>query len=484
MRMSGKRAVGRGPAGQQTSCGSPPRPSRAAGAAAHWEPSTGQLLLYGLPALPVSMIVLSVAIYLPNFYTDDLGLPAGMLAWVFLAGRLWDAATDPLMGHLSDRTRTRWGRRRPYMFAAALPAALLYAALWAPAPSLPHGELFAYLLGTYLALYTAWTVFVIPWVSLGMELTPDYHRRTRLFGIRQAFFVAGMAAGMILPPWFARTAGSTVHGYRAMGVALGAITAAILAAAALGLREPARSASASFPFFRGLRVTFANRAFRILLAVYLTSVVGGSFIAPLTLYIGKYVIRAEWVVQYVMLAYLAGSVGSIPLWVRLARIYGKNTAWSAGLVVASVGYAISVLYGEGTWRLWIVLAAVVGAGNGCTMTLGPALSADVIDSDELETGQRREGAFTGIWSFADKAAVGLAVFIGLHGLEAIGYVPNVEQPPAVITGMKFLYCVLPAACHVLALVLFRRFPITHEVHVRIREALDARRSGSSTPGAG
>ena len=163
------------------------------------------------------------------------------------------------------------------------------------------------------------------------------------------------------------------------------------------------------------------------------SLVGGSFIAPLTLYMAKYVIVAEWAVKYVMLAYLAGALLSIPLWLRLSARVGKNRTWITALGVGTVGYALSYTYHEGTWALWICLAVVVGAANGCTMTLGPAISADVIDSDELETGQRREGAFIGVWSFVDKAAIGLAVFIGLQGLQAVGYVPKSVWPTFSLT---------------------------------------------------
>jgi GPH family glycoside/pentoside/hexuronide:cation symporter len=144
------------------------------------------------------------------------------------------------------------------------------------------------------------------------------------------------------------------------------------------------------------------------------------------------------------------------------------------MVLGTIGYALSYTYHEGTWIRWIVLAVVVGASTGCTMILGPAISADVIDSDELETGTRREGAFVGVWSFLDKGAVGLAVFVGLQGLDAIGYVPNVEQTETVIDGMKFLYCLLPAIFHLVALLVFQKFPITPQVHARIREELEAR----------
>jgi GPH family glycoside/pentoside/hexuronide:cation symporter len=443
--------------------------------------SIGQILTYGVPAFATSMILISVAIYLPNFYTDDLGVTAGMLSWVFLAGRVWDAVTDPLMGHLSDRTRTRWGRRRPYFLVSALPLCVVFYLIWSPDRSLSPNLMFLHLLIAYLALYTFWTVFAIPYASLGMELSPAYHERTRLFGGRQAFFITGTAVGMLAPVYFAAAAGDRAIGYSRMGLVLGALCLVLILVAFARLREPRNTeAHAAFPFFQGLRVTFRNRAFVVLLLVYMTSLVGGSFIAPLTLYMAKYVIKAEWVVQFVMLGYLAGSLLTIPLWLRLSARVGKNKTWITALAVGTIGYALSYSYYEGTWMRWIALAVVVGAANGCTMTLGPAISADVIDSDELETGRRREGAFIGVWSFVDKAAIGLAVFVGLQGLDAVGYVPNVEQTPTVIAGLKFLYCLLPAICHLVALLIFLRFPITPEVHAQIRAQLDARRTGGGT----
>jgi GPH family glycoside/pentoside/hexuronide:cation symporter len=447
--------------------------------------SAAQILGYSLPALVTAMILVSVAIYLPNFYTDELGVSAGMLSWVFLIGRIWDAITDPVMGHVSDRTRTRWGRRRPYFLVAAFPLWLVFYLIWSPSPVLGRGGTYLHLMVCYLVLYTFWTVFSIPYLSLGMELTPVYHERTRLFAGRQGFYLAGTAIGMLAPPIFAGMLGDKYSGYSLMAAVFGGLGVVLILIAFAQVRErPQLSAHATFPFFRGLRVTLRNRAFVVLLTVYLFSLVGGSFIAPLSLYIAKYVIKAEWAMQWVMLAYLAGSLLSIPVWLRLSARIGKKKTWSAALALATVSYAITYTYHEGTWIRWIVLAVVVGAAAGCTLTLGPAIQADVIDSDELETGRRREGAFVGIWSFSDKAAVGLAVFVGLQGLEAIGYRPNVDQTPAVVGGMKFLYCLLPAVFHLIALVIFQRFPITPEAHAEIRARLDRRAGEARPPSAG
>ena len=444
----------------------------------------GQILSYALPAFGMSMILMSVAIYLPIFYTDHLGVTAGMLSWVFLIGRVWDAVTDPMMGHLSDRTRTRWGRRRPYFLIAALPIWAAFYLIWSPNPALSTNGTFLHLLICYLALYTFWTVFSVPYTSLGMELTPAYHERTRLFGGRQGLFIAGTAAGVLAPRIFENAMGDKLAGYAQMAILFGGFTVVLILITFWRIRERPRSAASHvYPFFKGLRVTFRNRAFVVLLLVYMAAVVGGSFIAPLTLYIAKYVIVAEWVVPYVMLAYLAGMLFSIPAWLRLAKRFGKNRTWTVAMMVGTIGYAISYSYHEGTWMLWIVLAVVVGSSTGCSMTMGPAISADVIDSDELETGMRREGAFVGVWSFLDKAAVGLAIFVGMQGLDRIGYVPNVQQTPGVIEGMKFLYCLLPAVLHLAALLIFQKFPITPEVHAQIRAQLDARKAESGADGS-
>jgi len=444
-----------------------------------------QILSYGLPAFATAMIMISVAIYLPNFYTDEVGVTAGMLSWVFLAGRIWDAVTDPLMGHLSDRTQTRWGRRRPYFLISALPLWLAFYLIWSPDLSLPAETSFIYLLVYYLVLYTFWTIFNVPYVSLGMELTPAYHERTRLFAGRQGFMIVGTLVGMLAPVAFAQSWGDKASGYSVMGAIFGGLSALLILITFWRVRErPGLSTGQSFPFFKGLGVTLRNRAFIVLLLVYLFSFVGSSFIAPLTLYMATYVIQEEWVVPYVMVAYMLGTLLSIPLWLRLSRIYGKKKAWTIAMVIGTIGYALTYSYGEGTWLRWIVLAVVVGSASGCGMTMGPAISADVIDSDELETGRRREGAFIGVWSFLDKAAVGLAVFIGLQGLEQIGYQPNVEQTEQVKFGMKFLYCILPAVFHLIAVVIFQKFPITQEMHAEIRAQLEARRAANAEAESG
>jgi len=439
--------------------------------------SNKKIISYSIPTFSLSIIFMTVAIYLPNYYTDNLGVTAGMLSWVFLIGRIWDAVTDPAMGHISDRTRTRWGRRRPYFLLSALPIWFFFYLIWSPNPLLSSTRLFVHLLVCYLLLYTFWTMFNIPHYSLGMELTPDYHERSRLFGGRQAFSIVGVIIGVLIPLLFARIAGSKLIGYSCMGAIIGGLSALLIILVFFLVKEREGSIDRpTFPFYKGLRITFKNRAFVILMLTYMISLVGQSFIAPLALYMAKYVLKAdEGIIMIISPTYLIFSLLSIPLWLSLSKKYGKKKTWSGAMAIGIIGYLIVFILQEGMWLFWLMCTVPTGLAAGCTMVLGPSIQADVIDSDELETGSRREGAFIGVLSFVDKTALGIAVFIGLQGLELIGYVPNVEQTKIVITGIKFLYSILPGVLTFFALLIFQMFPMTEEVHSEIRAKLDAKK---------
>jgi GPH family glycoside/pentoside/hexuronide:cation symporter len=424
--------------------------------------------------------MMTVAVYLPNYYTDQLGVSAAMLSWVFLCGRCWDAVTDPTMGHVSDHTRTRWGRRRPYFLLSALPIWLLYYFIWSPSPSLSSTGIFIHLLVTYIALFTFWTMFNIPYYSLGMELTPDYHERNRLFGGRQIFGIIGTIVGVVSPLLFTKLTGSKVAGYPWMGIVIGGMGAMFMMTTFFSVKERQETvALPTFPFFKGLGVTFRNRAFVILMLTYLATLIGSSFIAPLAMYMAKYVVKREWVVQPLILSYMTCSLLSIPLWLFISKRIGKIKTWTAAMLLSMTGYALTYAVNEGGWLLWIICTIPTGAAAGCSMVLGPSIQADVIDSDELETGTRREGAFIGVWSFIDKAAIGVAVFLGLQGLDLIGFKPNVEQTVMVTNGIKILISFLPTALTLVAVILFQMFPITQEVHAEIRAQLEARKNGTA-----
>lgn len=448
--------------------------------------SPRQLINYGLPAFGLSIMLLAQTVYLPIFYTDTLLLGPLLLGIAFLVGKLWDAVTDPLVGYISDRTRSRWGRRRPYFLLSALPLAITFFFIWSPRASLSPTGLFLHLLILYLMFYTFWTIFSVPYISLGAEMSMDYHERTRLFGARQIIGFAGAIIGALLFD-FIRFTDDIREGYSLIAGAVGLLTMLLILVMFKGVREnPEFQTREPIRFFEGLKTTFRNRAFLILLIVFLLLLAGGIFLFPLTPYIAKYVVGNPRLVRYVVLCYIGGGAASIYLWVVLARRIGKNKTLTISMLVAAAAFFLAFTYHQGTWLRWLILAAISGTGFGCAMTIAPSIAADVIDSDELETGRRREGTFFGAWTFVEKFALGLAASIGMIGLHIFGYEPNVEQTAQVILGMKLLYCILPGVCHVAAALIFQKFPITPEVHARIRAELDRRnaaRKSEVTPQA-
>ncbi len=440
-----------------------------------------EIFSYGLPRFGSAAMFLAVGIYLPKFYTDTLLLAPAFIGWTFLIGRFWDGFTDPVMGYLSDRTKSRMGRRRPYFLVSAIPVAIAYYYLWTPPEGLKDWGLFLYVTAAYLTTYTFWTIFSIPHSSLGAEMTMDYHERTVLTGVREGLGVLGTLAGTVAPPLFIAVLASRQKGYSSMAAATGILTAVLIFICFFSVSEnPEFQKRTPIALREGLRILYRNRPFRTLVLVFVIALMGNAFVPILTMYIAHYVVKVpERIAQIVIVSYLMMAAISIVFWTRVSRRIGKKEAWGYALVLSSVVFAASTYYHEGTWVVWIFLAGLAGFGYGATFALAYSMMADVIDLDELETGRRREGAYFGVWFFLEKGALGLTAFIGLQTLDLMGYVPNVEQPLQVFWAMKFLYSILPAICFGACYFLLRRYPITQEEHARIRAEIEARKTDSS-----
>jgi GPH family glycoside/pentoside/hexuronide:cation symporter len=432
---------------------------------------------YALPRFGAAMMLLAVAVYLPKFYTDTLLLAPAFIGWTFLIGRFWDGVTDPVMGYISDATKWRMGRRRPYFLISAVPLAIGYFYLWSPPAALKDAGLFLYLTITYLLTYTFWTIFSIPHHSLGAELTMDYHARTVLTGVREAFGIMGTLVGTLAPPIFAAIFLSKQKGYSVLAAVVGVVMVVFILIAFFNLREnPEFQRQRKIAFREGIRAIFQNRPFRTLLSVFVIALMGNAFVPILTLYIADYVVKMPKIAPVIIVSYLLAATLSIVFWTRLSSRVGKKKTLSYGLLISSVIFALSTYYHTGTWLIWIVLAGLAGLGYACVLSLAPSMLADVIDLDELQTGRRREGAYFGIWFFIDKAAVGVTAFIGLQTLDIMGYVPNQDQSLRVFWAMKVLYSIVPTICFALCYFLLRRYPITQAEHNRIRAEIEAKRN--------
>ena len=443
---------------------------------------TGKKIAYAMPAFFLAVVGIPVYVYIPKFYTDVVGVDIAVLGYLLFSVRLFDALTDPVIGHLSDRTNTSAGRRRPYIALGSVMVAVSMFALFSP----PEGSALVNTIWFGVAIYLlflSWTAVVVPYESLGPEMTFDYDERTGLFGIRDGFLIAGTLAAVSSPAavqWLFGLS-ADADGERAKFFWISVIYAPLLVGSCwwcvLAIRERRRenrlSKSSMGQMFKNIR---RNRPFVILLAAYTVSAIGNNLPATLILFYVEYVLQSQLADAFLLLYFVTGIV-FLPGWIAIARKTGKKKAWLASMAV-NTGAFIGVFFlGPGDAVIYGVLVFLSGIGFGATLAIPSAIQADVIDYDELMTGERREGQYIGLWSIAKKIAAAFGVGIGLPILGLAGYVPNSEQPESVVLALKSLYALVPSLCNLAAFLIALAYPISGELHHDIRQAIERREKG-------
>jgi GPH family glycoside/pentoside/hexuronide:cation symporter len=440
-------------------------------------------LAFGAPSFAGAAMAIPLAIHLTIFYSDVVLVPLGWIALAKAISRAFDAMTDSVMGWITDRTRSRWGRRRPYMAVGAPAAALCFVALFAPPAALTPAAAGTWLLACYILYYLFHTVYLIPHYGLGPELTQDYHERSRLFGMSEAFTIAGTMAAAALPGLFVARLGER-EGYLAFAVLFAALLTLLYWNLVVQLRErPEFASHAPNPLVPGVRRVMRNHVFRILLAVYVAGAITGAIPGMLIPYFTTYVLKPEnptfWLSVFLFVYFAAGFV-LLPAWIWAARRFGKKPVWLASFVSAVTGSAAIFFVGEGQLLLTGVLLAWAGSAFGARLFLAPAIQADVIDYDELLTGKRREAQYGALWSLMTKFTVIPSMSIPLAVLQTLGYQPNVEQSETVKLAIRAMLALAPAGCALIAFVIACFYPISEAVHRRIWQGIEAHRRGEDT----
>lgn len=439
-------------------------------------------ITYAMPAFALAVVGIPVYVYLPKFYTDVVGIDIVSLGYILFSVRIFDAVTDPPIGFVSDRTETRFGRRRPYIALGSLCVALAMYCLFNPPYASPAFETVWFAVFIYL-LFLFWTVVVVPYESLGPEITFDYHDRTSLFAMRDGFLIAGTLAAASSPAaiqWLFGLA-DDAGGERAKFFWLSILYVPLIVGTCwwciLAVKElPQREHKTRTRFWQGLRQVTRNRPFVILLVAYTVSAVGNNLPATLILYYVQYVLESD-LADLFLLIYFATGILFLPGWILVSRRTGKKFAWLASMAV-NTGAFIGVFFlGPGDAAAYGVLVFLSGIGFGATLAIPSAIQADVIDYDELLTGERREGQYIGLWSIAKKMAAAVGVGIGLSVLGLAGYTPNVEQSEQVRLTLRTLYALVPSICNILAFGIALTYPISSRMHQDIRAAIRLRRSG-------
>jgi GPH family glycoside/pentoside/hexuronide:cation symporter len=428
-------------------------------------------------------MAIPIAIHLTIFYSDVILVPLGLIALVKALARALDALTDPVMGWLTDSTRTRWGRRRPWILFGAPAAALAFYLMFTPPEDISGANATAWFAATYICYYLFHTVYIIPHNGLGPELTLDYNERSMLFGIREAFVVLGTLAAAVAPPLFIQAMGGAREGYSGFAALLAVLLAALYVNLVLQIRErPDFGARAPNPLVPGLRRVFRNKAFRILLIVYLTGAITGAIPGLMMPYFTKYVLQPEnpdaWLAIF-LAAYFGSGFLVLPIWIWLARRFEKKPVWLASFVPGITGSTALFFMGPGDiWPTFFVLIWA-GAAFGAGLFLGPAMQADVIDYDELYTGKRREAQYGALWSIMQKFVVIPSMSVPLAILASVGYLPNVPQTETVQFTISAIFGLGPATTASIALILGFMYPISRRVHQKIWDGIEQLKRGEA-----
>jgi GPH family glycoside/pentoside/hexuronide:cation symporter len=432
---------------------------------------------FNIPTIGVGFMFLLVNLYLMKYATDELLVAPSAMGLIFGVSRIWDAVTDPVVGYWSDRTRSPLGRRRPWLFASVVPIGLAFYMLWGPPAALEGGLLLAWMAAGGFLFYTAMTIAVVPHTSLGAELSTRHHERTRIFGVRHVLwsvgsFVAIAVMGMLISTEQPREVASK------MALVAALVTAVMMIWMALRVHErPEYQGRGGESPWHSFRDVFRNKHARLLLVVFLVESLGGATIGVLTPYISEYIIGTPELTSIFILLYAVPSALSVPLWVALSRRFGKKRLWMFSMLVTAFGFGAMFMLQEGDVYLIATLALLLGMGAGAGAVVAPSVQADVIDFDELQSGERKEGAYFAAWNFVFKSATGvMLMFTGL-ALDVAGFAPNEVQSEQSKLALLGLYALFPMACFLIGTLLFSRFELDEAEHRRIRRVLDERSAG-------
>lgn len=442
-------------------------------------------LAYALPAFALAVVGIPVYFFVPRFYTGTVGVDLAVVGAIIGGARLFDAVLDPLVGVLSDRTRTRLGRRRPWMIAGSIPLAL---SLWLLLSPTASGEaavpLFAL---SIFAVFVAWATVTVPFESLGLELTDDYDERTRVLALRDGFLVAGTLGAFCAPVAIAWALGlgtdpeSERTKFRVMAAIYAPLLVLLCAGCALLVPEkPLPEKPPRSPWDRKtLGALLANKPFVIILAAYFVNAIGSNLPGLLMKYYVEEYLRSPRFELYLVLYSVIG-IATLPAWVALSRRIGKKASWLAATAINSGSFFFVVFLRRQDEALYAVIVACSGVGFGATLAIPSSLQADVLDYDELLSSERREGLLLGVWCILRKLAPALPVGVALTAMKASGWVEgagHVDQTESAFFTLKVLYAVVPTVCTAIAFVIASRYPIDRAAHAKILEALEARRRG-------
>lgn len=410
------------------------------------------LFLYSLGSIGTGLFSTTPAVLLLYYMTQILGISASLAGVAVLAPKLWDMVTDPMVGVLSDSTKSRLGRRRPYLLAGAILMPLGLAFMFATPESLNQTQAFWYVFILYALSATAYTLFSVPYITIPAEMSNDPHERTTIMSFRTAFVMLGVLVGSALPPMLVEYFGGNKAAYQNTGFVLAIVCTITMFTAFFALRgvtllEPPKEQSRNFP--GDIRKALTTPLFLYLCLTHILQIAAVGVILAASTYLAVFVLKSGTGLagDFLGLTFLC-AFAAMPLWNQLCKKAGKTNAFAAGGIIYACMSIILVLAGTDiAISTFLIIGGGMGIGFAAVQMIPYALLTDVIHKHGETHGFGNEGIYTGIWTALEKFGLALAPFFFGILLDIAGFIEGQSpdtQPTYVAERILWLGGGLPA----------------------------------------
>lgn len=441
--------------------------------------STLTKILYGTGDLGYSMTNSIIATIFPLFMMDVVGISPGLAAIALFIGRSWDYINDPIIGYLSDRTRSRFGRRRPWLLFGALPFGLAFLLLWIKPDIANTTALVLFYAFLYLLYEFTATAVYMPYFALTPELSEDYDERTQVTSFRMLFNIIGGLIAYTLPMMLIGSV-SPANADRLilMGAVFGAVAAIPYLVVFFSTKERKDFVPEQPPkLIPSLKSALKNKPFIFAAGIYLVTWLTIIILETNLLIYIKYGVLRESQSSIIMAVMFITAIIALPFWTWISKKGNKRKAYMIGVAFwAVVMCALVLVRPETPFWVLLVMCFLVGIGLSAAQVLPWAIIPDAIEWDEYQTGERHEGVFYSLITLLGKIANSIAVPVSLMVLELTGYVANAaQQPKSTLTGLKIMIGPIPALLLITGILFAYFYPLSREKYTHIVSELQQRR---------